>query len=113
MIFSIRLVNSDFIMDKYTQPEFDRSALITIDVLRDTLDDQPLELRLDDVRFTGFTHATPDDTLDGRPRVAFGKFSMANGRLIVPQGETMLMPGDRAMVVTRVQQEARIKPASG
>lgn len=44
MIFSIRLVNSDFIMDKYTQPEFDRSALITIDVLRDTLDGQPLEI---------------------------------------------------------------------
>ena len=31
-------------MDKYTQPEFDKSALITIDVLRDTLDGQPLEI---------------------------------------------------------------------
>lgn len=31
-------------MDKYTQPDFDKSALITIDVLRDTLDGQPLEI---------------------------------------------------------------------
>lgn len=31
-------------MDKYTRPEFDKSALITIDVLRDTLDGQPLEI---------------------------------------------------------------------
>jgi len=31
-------------MDKYTRPDFDKSALITIDVLRDTLDGQPLEI---------------------------------------------------------------------
>lgn len=31
-------------MDKYTQPVLDNSALITIDVLRDTLDKQPLEI---------------------------------------------------------------------
>lgn len=31
-------------MDKYTSPEFDKSALITIDVQRDTLDGQPLEI---------------------------------------------------------------------
>ena len=31
-------------MDKYTKPNFSHSALITIDVLRDTLDGQPLEI---------------------------------------------------------------------
>jgi len=31
-------------MDKYTKPDFDKSALITIDILRDTLDGQPLEI---------------------------------------------------------------------
>ena len=31
-------------MDNYTQPDFNNSALITIDVLRDTLDKQPLEI---------------------------------------------------------------------
>jgi len=31
-------------MDKYTRPDFRNSALITIDVLRDTLDEQPLEI---------------------------------------------------------------------
>jgi chloramphenicol O-acetyltransferase type A len=38
------------------------------------------------VRFTGFTHATPDDTLDGRPRVAFGRFFESENRLMVPVG---------------------------
>jgi chloramphenicol O-acetyltransferase type A len=38
------------------------------------------------VRFTGFTHATPDDSLDGRPRVAFGKFETTDGRLTLPVG---------------------------
>ena len=31
-------------MDKYTRPNISNSALITIDVLRDTLDEQPLEI---------------------------------------------------------------------
>ncbi len=31
-------------MDRYTRPNFINSALITIDVLRDTLDKQPLEI---------------------------------------------------------------------
>ena len=31
-------------MDKYTRPDFSKSALITIDILRDTLDEQPLEI---------------------------------------------------------------------
>ena len=31
-------------MDKYTRPDFKTSALITIDILRDTLDEQPLEI---------------------------------------------------------------------
>lgn len=31
-------------MDNYTRPDFSSSALITIDVLRDTLDEQPLEI---------------------------------------------------------------------
>ncbi|MEE9575631.1 MAG: isochorismatase family cysteine hydrolase [Gammaproteobacteria bacterium] len=31
-------------MDNYTRPDFKNSALITIDVLRDTLDKQPLEI---------------------------------------------------------------------
>jgi len=31
-------------MDRYTRPNFKNSALITIDVLRDTLDKQPLEI---------------------------------------------------------------------
>jgi nicotinamidase-related amidase len=31
-------------MDKYTRPDFKNSALITIDVLRDILDKQPLEI---------------------------------------------------------------------
>jgi trk system potassium uptake protein TrkA len=34
-----------------------------------------------------------------------------NGRLIVPQGETMVMPGDRVMVVTRMQQESEVRAA--
>ncbi len=38
------------------------------------------------VRFTGLTHATPDDTLDGRPRVSFGQFFEQSGRLMVPVG---------------------------
>ena len=38
------------------------------------------------VRFTGLTHATPDDTMDGRPRVAFGRFFEQSGRLMVPVG---------------------------
>jgi chloramphenicol O-acetyltransferase type A len=38
------------------------------------------------VPFTGFTHARPDDTTDGRPRVAFGRFIEREGRLMVPVG---------------------------
>jgi chloramphenicol O-acetyltransferase type A len=38
------------------------------------------------VRFTGLTHATPDDSLDGRPRVAFGRFFESEERLMVPVG---------------------------
>jgi chloramphenicol O-acetyltransferase type A len=38
------------------------------------------------VRFTGLTHATPEDTLDGRPRVAFGRYVEADGKLTIPVG---------------------------
>ncbi len=38
------------------------------------------------VQFTGLTHATPEDTTDGRPRVAFGRFFERDGRLMVPVG---------------------------
>ncbi len=31
-------------MDRWTEPEFDRAALVTIDVQRDTLDGQPFEI---------------------------------------------------------------------
>ena len=34
-----------------------------------------------------------------------------NGRLIVPQGETMVMPGDRVIVVTLMQQESEVRAA--
>ena len=33
------------------------------------------------------------------------------GRLIVPQGETMIMPGDRVLVVTGVEQESDVRAA--
>jgi chloramphenicol O-acetyltransferase type A len=36
------------------------------------------------VPFTAFHHVPPDDPTDGRPRVAFGKFRAADGRLHVP-----------------------------
>ena len=36
------------------------------------------------VPFTTFTHVAPDDPYAGQPRVAFGKFSRRDGRLIVP-----------------------------
>lgn len=36
------------------------------------------------VPFTAFHHVPPDDPTDGRPRVAFGKFRAAAGRLQVP-----------------------------
>jgi chloramphenicol O-acetyltransferase type A len=38
------------------------------------------------VRFTGFTHATPSDRTDGRPRVAFGRFVQSKQRLLMPVG---------------------------
>jgi len=41
---------------------------------------------LSGVRFTGFTHATPTDRTDGRPRVAFGKFFDRSDRLMMPVG---------------------------
>jgi chloramphenicol O-acetyltransferase type A len=41
---------------------------------------------LSGVRFTGFTHATPSDRTDGRPRVAFGKFFEDSPRLMMPVG---------------------------
>ena len=31
-------------MDTYTSPDYDRAALVTIDVQRDTLDGQPFEI---------------------------------------------------------------------
>lgn len=36
------------------------------------------------VPFTAFHHVPPDDPTDGRPRVAFGKFRAAGGKLHVP-----------------------------
>lgn len=39
--------------------------------------------------FTCFAHATPADTTDGAPRVAFGKFFEQNGRTLVPVGLTV------------------------
>jgi len=33
------------------------------------------------------------------------------GRLIVPQGETMIMPGDRVLVVTGIEQESDVRTA--
>lgn len=36
------------------------------------------------VPFTAFHHVPPDDPTDGRPRVAFGKFRAADGKLQVP-----------------------------
>ena len=41
------------------------------------------------VSFTAFVHATPADTTDGAPRVAFGKFIESDGRLKVPVGLTV------------------------
>lgn len=34
-----------------------------------------------------------------------------NGRLIVPQGETMVLPGDRVMAVTLMEQEPEVRAA--
>lgn len=39
--------------------------------------------------FTCFAHATPADTSDGAPRVAFGKFFEQGDRLMVPVGMTV------------------------
>lgn len=36
------------------------------------------------VPFTTFTHVVPDDPLGGQPRVAFGRFTRRDGRLLVP-----------------------------
>ena len=41
------------------------------------------------VAFTSFVHATPADTTDGAPRIAFGQFVEREGRLMVPVGMTV------------------------
>ena len=69
-----------------------RAAEIDASIRRRTTLAQPddtnhvLFTSLPAVRFTGFTHATPEDTTDGRPRAAFGRFFARDGRLMVPVG---------------------------
>jgi chloramphenicol O-acetyltransferase type A len=59
-------------------------AEVTLDQPEDT--NHILFTAIPGVRFTGLTHATPEDTLDGRPRVAFGRYTEQSGRLVVPVG---------------------------
>ena len=45
------------------------------------------------------------------PQTILVSVTRATGRLIVPQGETMVLPGDRVMVVTVVEQEPEVRVA--
>jgi len=66
--------------------DVDRTSRAAVSLGQAEHDNQILFTAIPGVRFTGLTHATPDDTLDGRPRVAFGRFFETGGRLMVPVG---------------------------
>jgi chloramphenicol O-acetyltransferase type A len=88
--------------------ELDRSrrAAVSLEQPEDT--NQILFSAIPGVRFTGLTHATPDDTLDGRPRVAFGRFFERSGRLMVPVGlEVNHIFVDGAAIGTLVEEVQR------
>ncbi len=83
-----------------------RRAAVSLEQPEDT--NQILFSAIPGVRFTGLTHATPDDTLDGRPRVSFGRFFEQSGRLMVPVGlEVNHVFVDGAAIGTLVEEAQR------
>jgi nicotinamidase-related amidase len=84
----------------YTEPEFDKSALITIDVQHDVLDGQPLEVPGSSAAADGIRHLADCFRAAGRPIVHIVRLYRRDGtnvdpcrRHLVERGAAILTPG--------------------
>ncbi len=87
-------------MDHYTQPEFDASALITIDTQRDTLDGQPLEISGTSAILPNMRRLIETFRAHQRPIVHIVRLYKPDGsnvdlcrRSTVESGQALLAPG--------------------
>jgi nicotinamidase-related amidase len=88
------------IVAPYTAPEFDKSALITIDVQRDVLEGQPLEVRGSSAAADAIGRIAEGFRAAGRPIVHIVRLYKRDGsnvdpcrRHLVERGAVMLAPG--------------------
>jgi nicotinamidase-related amidase len=87
-------------MDAYTEPHFSRSALLTIDVQRDVLDGQPLEIAGTSAALPAMRHVVRAFRAARRPIVHVVRLYLADGsnadvcrRSALQQGAQMLTAG--------------------
>jgi nicotinamidase-related amidase len=88
------------IIAPYTTPEFDKSALITIDVQRDVLEGQPLEVPGSSAAADAIARIAEGSRSAGRPIVHMVRLYKRDGsnvdpcrRHLVERGTAMLAPG--------------------